>query len=1225
MVELKFLHFLYPLYKTIHVYCPFLPYFQWGIVMFVFLQFVLLELYIKKPSEYFTGDREQRLFHYTQSFFYFLPWLFGSITMEYDSWIWLCFNILFIIYTIILAILCHKKANIPHFFLIWCRLYPQLIVPIMTIPLVFRISYVIECLLHNTAKYNVDALILYIVNLLIFIFTQMISSIFLLPYFFVSRSVLDVYDGKSHVTLYLIQILYSISIILLPIWRQIEYQGLITIVHFFFLFILLYYRMLTTVHVSLYGQFFELAPLFSLPFMILMHLYGPSHWLYFAILLFAIQILFTALMLVTRKTLKNSAFRVFSGFIYYDPTMANMPGFLLLKLSSSIRLIAKYNSDPSVLNRFLEYQRKRHLRTSSFIEICRFLSLFPEYRRLMYEQISVYSTKSIHNHFILHMFGHILEAINSSLLPKENEDQLELYYKSIICHSYLYWNARKNKKFFRAFFESFSCAYLIHELKRLIGGLMYLYPFNPNLHKYYAEVLLNIDGKFDGYKKELMFSDQLKKDHSLYFDPLFHKMALQNPKILQYCRSGISINNSCSSSELYSVYSTSMFKKNKKKSKSKSKDKDKTKSIASKIIRSKRKIPYMHIFHYILPSIFALTFVIYSNSINNKIISKSKKVFDSMDSVQKSYYSIVSSMIFILSMRNYTFPSLKNEAECQRAFSLITFRVREYYSNSPFISGIGDSIIVIAFHELTNLALKSNNVCYIVQNMIPYIQDNIHNHFAFVYQDNQKYLDYFENVFKSEKLLLSFNTFVFHGSIFIIIFLIIYFVSTCITLNVIMGDNENVINYLSSDKRLSLVFQNPESRDNLWRFTSGIDLSANYSDSTLHFEYESEMETTSHFTSSPMFEKDNSYHSPNNKYARSTVQLIKQSSDSPSAILSKNSDGYDTDFNDNNKKRMRISNSSLSGSVTSIRRDSKVFIPKSQMMLAKSNDDNVDSNSNAIEVIITSSNLKSTESDVQSSPILLSSVESNKPVFSLEEKNGFIENCKKQTWKYSLYSIIITILFPWIIVYFLILISYFPLTDRRKYEFLNGRKKYLIARDYNNALLLLREGLKLFYSDECNVSALIYVNNIFLDNLTSLSNLYLATQCFYFDGTHCFSVHSIVQNLINNDYTQYYLEYFVLPMLMNFTEIALKDMFLETNENIFGQASSGSPFIAIVVISGLLFILLGFVNSKELMKGLNSLFHFPGKDTQFTPLNSTESNPKIEIENDKAKSKWCQN
>lgn len=1177
MVELSFLRFLYPLYRDMYVFYPFHSYFHWGKTILIFGQLIFILFQSTQPSKYFKDIEEQRFFHKILSFLYFLPWIFGTQTLKYDSIIWLIFNLLFVTFIIILAFLSYKQSYTPNCFFIWGRLYPQLIVPIFSIPLFFRISLMVERLIDNQSKDNIITLVLYCLSLIIFIFSQFISSIFLLPTFFMPESILDVYDGKSHLFLYITQFLYCVNYMLLPCWNYVPYSGLLSLVYLFLLVILLYYRMISVIHLSLFGQYIELSPLFSFPFMILVHVFGQFHWFINFLLLLFVHFVFFVLVVVVHDVMKKSVFWLFNPFIYNESLIINIPKIYILKLSSSIRLLVKYNSNPSVLVRFMEYQKQTHLRTSSFIEICRFLVIFPEYRPMMMDELNKYTSKSTYNQFILYMFKYILGVISDVKLPASYINQLEYFYSNFIVHSYLYWNSRKNKMFTKAFLECFACAYFESEGKTFIEGLLYMFPFDPNVHKYHSEMLLNFDGKYNAYKKERIHSIEIKNGHQTMLDPLLHIMSVKNPKILQYCnpefKSSIFNSNQISEKKNHS--------KHKKNNKSHQK---KTENIASKVIRSKRRIPYFHILNYIFPIIIALAFVIYTNSINTIEHNKRMNLIDSMRSIQQKFYSFVSSVFIPLSLIDFNpiMTNLTDEKVCQSRFNMIANIINGYYLNLPITINYSKYYLFNTFHELRNLVMKTDDVCDVVSNFFTFFYQTANNNANLIFHKYDLFLDKIElNGRNQERIYV---IFVIYGSISIICFLIIYFISICITLNSIMRKEQSVIDYLSSIKRMSYIMKDPESRDNLWYLCNGIE-----SDSSFPLELESEFETISLSTSFKNTNYSSNFHSIDQK--KSIYKITKSATDlrliPPSKITNKSSDDMNIDHSENKFHSTTFSNSSFSGSGTINKSQTKELRPSE---MSKSIDD-----SHASDSVEVNSSLNETDKlNVDNE----TNLHNNELIIDELEIKTFLEKKKKKTSKYGIYSIVMKILFPWILLYLLALIVYFPLYSIGKDIQHNLKMIHCKTNDFKSAFLLVNETLRLYYEKEMNESLILDIEKKFALNETNIAELFYEVQCYTFFTIKCQSVYSIIQTILDKNYTDQFLDGTAIPILINFSESAMKSVYLGLLPEIDQPHSSPYSFIALIVVCSILFVIIGVVNTLSLRNALNSLFHFPSQSIQ---------------------------
>lgn len=1219
MVELKFLRYLYPIHKRMYVFYPLAPYLQWTIIFFIFIQYTFLVLYVKKPSEYLTGNPGHNFFHYILSLLFFLPWIFGTQSMNYDSIVIFVSNIVFVIFMLFISYSCYKNRYIPSCFIIWCRYYPQLLVPLFSFPLLFRISLIIEFISHDQNKTNITSLILYLLTFAIFFFTQYIASIFLYSCFFFSSSVLDLYDGKTHLIFYFIQMSFGISFMLLPIWRDFSYSGVFFILYIVFLLIIFFCRIFTTTHVSLIGQYFEISPLFAIPFMVLFHLYGPNHWFYALLVLFFLHIIFVIIINIIRKALKNAAFHVFDSFLYEDSTIARLPKFIFGNIVSYIRLIVYYNSDPAVLIRFLENQKQTHLRTSAFIEVCRFLSIFPEYRQLMLNEIKNFTSKSSYNRYTLYMFNFFLESSLSTTIPENYINRLDRLYFSYLSHSHFYWDARKNGKFFRAFFESFTTAFFHCECQKEIQGLFRILPYAPLLHKYYGDMLLNIDGKFDEYKKEIFFSIALEKRPDMFMDPLLHLSSLSNPKILQFCSQDYQtpVNHSDSSSSMstvnvsWSENSHFLFSKSHKKE-----NKSKKSSVASKIIRSKRHIPYLHYLNYIFPPLIVLVFIIYSTPMINQTVKKKNGITSLIDEVHRSFYSAFSLILAPFSLKNLPPEIPDDENECQNLLFLASLVFNQHYSQSPIISHFSNAGLIISFHDVNDFIMKSENICDVIMNLSSYMISNTISNIDFIIQQNDNYTHLIDDYRRHNQSMFKYVYFILYGSISVVLFLLIYFITSCITMNKIMSKNHNAIDFLSSDRRLAPIVQDPDSREIFWDQLSGFDSSVYLSESSFHMESESEIEQFS--TSATIQTTSNCSPSASTFFqGASSIRQIKNMKIADTVNADVSESGTADKFELNRVSLLTLSHPTFSGSGVNVRRTQRTNNNGSHSARLIGEHDYNNNNNN--ESIITDSPVVDSNLNIETTNISSSTVNIdlqsnmlnlegniNGPLRKKSSANlicqreidfnsisDFLVKKKNETCFYGFHTIVV-ILLPWIILYFLAILSYYPLKTHKNFVLDMIDNANIVKNDFCASIFLVNETFTKLMYNSTNVSLYTRVNNFFESRDSLLSRRYFAEQCFQFETMECFSVSSIVQQLIEKNVTESFLSNYALPLFLAFSEEAMKELFyLRNDKEITDYLSTGPSFIGLVFLFSVIYIVNGYFVTKSFSKGLNSLFHYP--------------------------------
>lgn len=1090
MAKFKPLRFFYPMYQTIHVFCPLPSYFQWILTIVIFIDYFFIEMYLIKPSFYFIETTKTNLNRSILSFIYFLPWIFGTNSMVYDSIIWFIIHFLFNVYLIIISYRCLRKLNVPFIFLFFSRLYLQIIQPLMSIPLFFRISLLIERTFNERIKDNIISLTFYLLTFFIFAIGQFISSLFLMPYFFTVNSILDVYDGKSHLFLYIAQAVYVISFILLPAWKGFPFIGLIFVFYLLLLLAVLYQRMVSTVHVSLIGQYFELSPLFSMTFLILYHLYGSFHFFVTFLILLLLHIIFIVILNVNQKAMKTISFHLFERFVYDEQSDVELPKFVLGSITSSIRLIARYQSNPVVLCRFIENQKQTRLRTSALIEICRFLVIFPQYRSKMLEEIKNFSTKSAYNDFLLFMFRYLLEQLNSTVMPEIYTKSFDYFYSGFIAHSYFYWKARKKKKVFVAFFEAFACSYFAGETERMIKGLFYLFPFVTSLHKYLADILLNINGDYEGYVKEMRFCSFLEKKKMIILDPCFQANAKINPKILQFCDqdSQILYNMSSHSSAMSTVNNMtttfSIFQKKHKPEKTEKAQKTK-KSIASKIIKSERNLPYLHLLHFIFPPIIVIVFIFLSKKLSKEYNLNSNHFNELINSIKNNFYFMVSSIFVKFASQKY----LVDTNDCEKMFYLIPEIINQYCMDSKILSNITDVLVTVTYREISNLLIKFSDVCDIVSHITLSMDQISKNNIDYIFRQNQNCNLYI----KSDLLLISklhnINLFLLYGTIALLIFLLIYFITNCIYLNTIMSDNSKALKFLSSKKRISPVLQDPETRESLWDQLIGFDSSINFSELSPEVEFDNDI-----YTNSTSFLSNNF-----SSQGASSIKFTKsiESALIPPVLLET------TVINElNQEQNLNIHPSTFTNSEVSILDPSKNN--------ENDNDNNYDS-INLDPILIDTNHSSNPSRSTSVVNIDQAAIATFQKEIDMNELMIFLKRKSKET-KYLAVLSILMILLPWLLLYFLALIGYYPLILRKNKEYEHAKKWFYTGQDFNNAIILLNETLFLIETKSANFSNYVFVNDTFSEHIGMHWNLYFEEHCDI--DNYCFSVFSIIQQNI---------------------------------------------------------------------------------------------------------------
>ncbi|OHT00239.1 hypothetical protein TRFO_33111 [Tritrichomonas foetus] len=1169
MKELKILRYLYPAYVKIRFVFPFPVYFKWILAFVKYFNFLFLVTYSCLPSTFFDTLSHNGI-HYIMSILYFLPWIFGTDDMLYDAFFWSLFNIIFIIVIVYTIYGIYNNKYIPYFFKISTRLISQFLIPLMSFPLFFRIALIIEYVITDLKLENFLTLFIYFVNFLVFILHQYISSIFFVQFSFIQSSSFDVYDGKSHVKLYLVEFIFALSLQLLPIWNKNQLYGLLAILYLSIVVYICYYRLITVIHVSKFVQYMELSPLFAIPFMFLYHLYGTERLLHHFFFLLLLHLVFIIIINLIHIYNKKTALQVFSVYLSNDDSASvNLPSLVIINLTSILRILAFHDGNPEVLSRFLDIQKKeKRLKTSVFIEIARFISIFPERRHAIVKEIRHISSHSNHNIFTLYLFKKTLKSYSSTRNDHHYEALNELYL-SYSVHFFLYWNARIHQKPFKAFYEAFSCIYFFIEEMMEIESLIKQYPSNSYLHKLYGELMLNLGGDYFEYKKQIKIAKSIENS-DFVLDPLLHSMRNINPRVLQFQNKG-SLLSSSSSSFTSNINLLKIDSNNSFHTKTKKSGKNSKRSVASKIQKSNKKVPYMIHFCTILPSVIILFFVSFALYIEFSTTEKENLIFEHANLMITTFYKAISSIFvpyaLITGLDEY---NLSN-CNCQEAFNNLPNIILSFFSDSSLLNDLDALMLALTFQHINDMIRRTDDVCVVLEELPNYMTSLALVHLKDMENTKDSFYDQIKSIYTHISQNYRYIDFIWLSLIILFVFLIIYFIFNCYFVNNTMKHNKEVIEFLASEERLLSIIQGFEVRENIWeQLKDYASISLNTSESSFNLS-QLQMESESDLTDS----------------RQSPITTINDSID-----LSESENPYSS------KKRINLNSSlstpSFSGSFSTTYK--KKSIPNT---------------------VITDSIIIDHSSETDQSSQILPNDSNIVEIVMKKEKED----------KYAFWQMVISLLSPWLFLFVFIVLMIYPLISRRNNEQNKIISTYTTFEDMKNALKLFTIS---FYQYN-NGSRFINLYNEVIDHYSllgsSIAELFFEELCVNLSSkvillSHnqqhvaqqpkikqsvikndssenltlkCTSIYSIVKDLISdNESNNTLLMTYYLPNIALFSQEAIVNVFYTNITNIHPiKHSCGPCFLISVILIIILINIFRFRGTLMVRRGMNSLFHFP--------------------------------
>lgn len=550
MNHFPFLLRYYKCYKNIRFKIPPNNILKWLTTLIIFFQYFFFMLEIRNPTKYEFDTAPNRIL-VIQCCFTFFP---GGV-MYYNYVIDSSFFLLvYIISFIFLEICVHynsKSSNkCPIFYLHAINSFEQFFSPIMQFPLFFRLSLLIEILdSKDILQFFIEkdvfiSLILISLCIILSSIHTFLSSLFLDPFMFIPHSkYLDRYDGKSNFGLFLFKFVLTVAtFIVFP--KDDELFHIVYIVLCILLIFLIFsVRVISTVHYSLFGAYFELAPLVSTPFLLIFEIYATDVWYASLFFIVLIHLLFVVILNIERSFVTRETKHVFDSLIHVNNENSmtrssartrNGPAEIH-SFVSGLRIIGQLHGDPNIFIKFAANQHSsgQKVRASAMIEVVRFLGVFPSKREEMLVELEHLQSRSNYNRFTIYFFKKILKSLINGCSEKKKY-QLEQIQRSFFIHHHLYWCARAKHQAFKAFVESFSTSFFYSSYKFELKALLNRYPYDLGLLKIYNNFLLFGCGDYHNYSVFSLYFYNLERKIIPIVDPLLHKIVQINPRIMSF-------------------------------------------------------------------------------------------------------------------------------------------------------------------------------------------------------------------------------------------------------------------------------------------------------------------------------------------------------------------------------------------------------------------------------------------------------------------------------------------------------------------------------------------------------------------------------------------------------------------------------------------------------------------------------------------------------------------
>lgn len=1178
---------LFQLYYIIRTKYPWNNRFSWSIVIFYFLQILIVTVCGIKPSEIFDISMDSSFIHYLESVFLFAPWLFATKDFASDSLFY--FVLLIIPFLVILYSNIHlKRSNTHQHVNYWCtcaiRLFQQYFIPTVSVTLYFRLAYLIEqiFILKETGdNYVYFSFALVCLNFVMLFIHLYMASVFLIPMDFVVNSKVDRYDGKTQLELDIFRMLLCMVGFFFSYAKDVVTFGILMAVVFVICLTSLYFRLIMQVYVSPIAQYFEVSPFFVCPFILIFKFYSDNQ-VYLFILVIGLLFIFSFIFTAINRFIVKQSLKVFSPLmsrnkqishhitrhnhdeLFQDSANLNnddfSPSFIPGSITSIIRSVFSESGDPECLLRFLNLQKRSSnpQKTSSIIEVIRFIALFPSKRQNCLNRLMNLESQSPYNSFTIFIFKKILKGLNFVEVPEKNTACLTNLYRSFLVHQYLYWIARKKKQYFRAVKESICASYFQIEVDNEFQYLLRRFYFSPGLHYYYADFCLSGRGNFNTYQKEMEIGRLLEgysssnevKSTSHINDPLLYPMSIVNPRILQFC----SPEEKKKSFSTHKTDLDSHFLNETKNTSNKM-------PVAAYLNEKKYPIPLLGVFQIFVPLALFIYIIAALYPIDTQIRAKTVDIYENTVQLMKTFYCASSAIYlpYLTSMyRNnskvidgpFIMTKIRNlnryktirdiprpldqQLDAYEAFLHLPFNMADFYTEIQPISNLAGGMLYTLERYLSKAMIENATIEEILNNLDSGLDKMVSQLFQQVYvyvEQSKQDIESLESAYKNN---LDIVPMLKVTIISLLLLVVLSFLTFLVQINCIYRKDSKKIDYLSSNQRF-IFFLRQES-DKGWEYLSTF------------LEAQNSLFSTEHLS-----DTGKSY--SNETIKRKTLGLVHPTSTKYSSLETSN-DSEALSIDQTEKESQFGSNDKLYQEIELTDVDSDASLSNSF-----SHSDSYEEQINSTLVLN-----QATEESAFSVPVWVTCV-----------------------------LIFLTPLLLTILINCLFMMPFSRRSNLLCKDFQNLEKS--ISRG-NHSLILLNISFEILqrklHKRPENASIISFESlNGFLTDLIDLPQ-YTEETCYRLPDVICMSVAKSIKLIFDNSTTVTTIASQCLPIIYVFTwNVFQQSFYLNVNELRYMRLSHGISFIIAFIF--LVFAVLDVViaATKMLRKGFNSLFHFP--------------------------------
>lgn len=1129
------------------------------------IQQLLILLDIALPSSLMQADYGDAVWRYVRAVFHVAPWIFSSDNFLFDAACFLCLFVIATLAIVIIGIRADRKIYIGYSSLLFVKHFQLGFCQLVAFPLFWRFGLAVESVTTAVSTTGIVTVVLYVLDLSFLLFHIHLISIFLLPVSFVRHSKLDLYDGKNYMELYIVRLVMTLCLGFFRMLSSDTERFIVFGVTFVLVVLCYYFRLVTTVHVTVLGQWLEMAPVSATPFVLLFNTYR-SNWIENMVFVLCLYVAFAVIFFFHHKMMVKQSFKVFKPFLRQDVENEELPRFVPGSLSSVLRIVAVEMGNPDVFVRFLSIQKREKCKTSYIIEAARFLSLFPSKRAKVLEELRAVKSNNDHNAFLLYLFRKKLEVIDGTIRVQDQQELAELQ-RSYLIHFHLYWRARKEKKWLWAFREALSVAYYYREAYVAFHSAVTRCPFDPCVHMQVGDFKLGACGDYEGYRLELQIVAQLEAGKSGVLDPFLHPMLAINPKVLPFCtEEEMSANLSTNST------SSSMKPSNTNSSGSKpfqlgksfalplndtsatTETSYKQKPMASYLKRSTRCVPALAIFHFIVPVIFLLTYIGFTCP-QEILMRKKVAAIDIAIANMTSEFEKSASLMY-LPYVFYGWTSL-GTGDCRLDLAKMPADLFSIYQDLGILRRYTAGMIIGVLHEVAWGMSSQRDLCLDLRNLQAAIERKCASH-AY---DTTSYLNLMMRETRTlrdreERYYYIVPTLVLIVILSVIVVLLSMFI-LFIQVNVIMRKAN--IEYLASIDRLSrLIFQKGEDAWELLRKSSSADVTVKEG-------------------------------SPTPTTSQGPVSTSSRSIEAPG----------------NSSASVRAPRSPLQNSAFS------VMAPLEDRLPAKTPLTQLSSQSSYERLPTTSDQSAaemSTDDTGQLSP-RSENIETD-PIEQAIESVQLKDKC-------TFCNVIMQMLWPFLLVCIGFGIVYFPISDRLGKRIARTDEVFSVERQLNASIFLLWYVYQ--QSMEYRQLTREFLERIDADlrgAQTEITDLYTKRQCFDLLRVECGRMSDMIWDMIDPSVSRYRMHNVYLPVFMTLAQFSATEAVSRRVDALLALGlSNETSFIVAISLICAFFLVYGFIWSNRIREGFNSIYHYPRWITKRQPKGNERIKKQLRAEN----------